>query len=84
MFVIIVSIHLAPGFGKKPFQRIHEIKKRSTNVSIFLCIYVQFQNLFEDSLENNSLSVNMNFISAIVLGIVFNIVFFQFFKIFLF
>lgn len=71
MFMITVSIQLAPGFGKKPFQRIHEIKKRSTNVSIFLGIYAQFQNLFEHSLENTNLNVNMNLICAIVQGIVF-------------
>lgn len=72
MFVLwYISIHLALVYGRKPFHRIHEFKKKITNVSVFLCICAQFQNLFENSLENINLKVNMNFSCGTVQAIVF-------------
>ena len=71
------------GTPRKLSQRIPEIKKKITNVSIFLCICAQFQNLFEEPPENINLNVNINFICTIVQGIVVLFIFKNYFYYFL-
>ena len=70
-YVCDISIHLALGLWQKAFSKNSWDWEKIANVNIFLCTCAQLQTLFDDSLENINMNVNINFICAAVQGIVF-------------